>query len=443
MSIRDLLPTEGWLKDFLDHSSKLMMSPPEFRLGVAIATLSATIGRSVSLPDIWGADRTPHVWIALVGPAGHNKSTPLRLSKQLVKMARGDEAILPRQWSPQGFAKALHDMPDGYWEAGELSAFLRSAGRADHMAGAREWLCDVWDGDDDAITKRLSNKGDSLDKAGQLAPTAAVTARPSDFEEASSLADFRSGFFSRFILFTTTDKPDPSAYIGLRRPHGDLDGLTSLARPLADIRRTCIQHPDARFDDDAIALWEAYDRPWHAEADDVAPELSGWAKRRGHQALKLSILHACSRTGRPNVGPEDVAWACGLIADSWASVKAFSLDTIGLDPTARNYIRTTDRARQLVRDNGGSLPVRTLMQRLHLTRKVCNEMLDTWEANGEFVTEKAKRNVTGPAMEVITMKQPVAPVAPVAGQNGRREPVANREPVTATGSESDADGDII
>jgi len=59
MSIRDLLPTEGWLKDFLDHSSKLMMSPPEFRLGVAIATLSATIGRSVSLPA--GAERTLEV----------------------------------------------------------------------------------------------------------------------------------------------------------------------------------------------------------------------------------------------------------------------------------------------------------------------------------------------------------------------------------------------
>lgn len=414
MSIRDLAPTQGWLADWLDYSAATMMSPVEFRLGVGLATLSATIGRTARTPRLWGDERTSHIWICLVGAAGHNKSTPLRLSKRLVKIARGqDDAILPRDWSPAGFAKALHAMPDGYWDAGELARFLRVAGRADHMAGAREWLCDVWDGDEDAIRKRLSDKQDSTETAGILAPTAAFTARPADFEDAASLQDFRSGFFSRFLLFATSEKPDPNAYVGFGALAGQHEtsehaGHTSLARDLNALRGSTIRQPDVRATEDAVAVLDAYDRAWQREADDVAGELSGWAKRRGINALKLAVLHAISMRGIPHVTPESAAWGCQVALASWDAAKALSLDSVGLSHESRDLIRHTERARQLVRDAGGRIPAREIQRALHLSSQRFEPLIRTWLDTGEFEIGKARIGERGPEARVITIPKPVS-----------------------------------
>lgn len=428
MSVRDLAPTEGWLKAWLDYSANTMMSPIEFRLGVGLATLSATIGRTARTPRLWGDERTAHIWICLVGAAGHNKSTPLRLSKRLVKIARGqDDAILPRDWSPAGFAKALHAMPDGYWDAGELARFLRVAGRADHMAGSREWLCDVWDGDEDAIRKRLSDKQDSTDTAGILAPTAAFTARPADFEDAASLQDFRSGFFSRFLLFATNEKPDPGAYVGFGAlngddtPHDDI-GHVSLARQLHELRANTIRHPDVTADHEAVTVLDAYDRAWQREADDVAGELAGWAKRRGIQALKLAILHAISMRGRPAVTAPDAAWGCQMSAASWQAAKALSLDSVGLSHESRDLIRHTEKARQLVRDAGGQIHVREIQRALHLPSHRFDQLLRTWIDNGEFEIGKARLGQRGPEAKVISLPKPT--LKPVTNMS---QPVTENE----------------
>lgn len=399
-SIAELVPVNGWLSEWDAYSGVSMMAPREFRMGLGLAVISAAVGKGVWFPAFERDRWHPHIWICLVGPAGHRKSTPVYAAKQFIKAVRGPEVLLPRYWSREGLGGPLSEAPDGLWEMGELQAFLKLAGR-DYMGGAKEWLCDVWDGDGDAVARALKNKKDSTQAVPDLAMTAIATARPSDFEEAAGWTDFSSGFFSRFILFPTEAEPE---YRGRRMPEGhDRESHAAervhLLKGLAEIAIWHGGDHEVQIDEEADALWELYDKPWQKEAADVPPELSGWATRRGIQALKLAVLHGLSRTHKPIVEPEDVAFGVTVVQATWASVCKIAGDRVGLGLEGARVERVLAVGRQLSKKGHALVPerewLRLCWRSLKGKGREFEDLLTMWEAAGMLERVKGRTSERG------------------------------------------------
>lgn len=373
--LAELWPAKGWLADWREFADATMMAPAEFKLGVGLACVSAALGRGAWF-RLGGWKRWhPHLWVLLMGSAGHKKSTPIATAARLVRSVRGPDTALTRRWTLEGLYRLLQRCPDPFWNAGEIAGFLGSA-RRDYMAGTRTELADLWDGEPWGRT--LSKEAQPVEDP---AVTAVASAREDDFAEQAGLADFSSGFLSRFLLLPASGRP---AYVGPRGAPGYSDELAEalfgdLERGLREIALWHGGDHRVRFDDEAYEVFEAADRPWQEEAEKVPRELSGWAARRGIQTMKLAVLHAMSARAAPEVGAEDMAWGRAVVEASWAAVEAISLERVGLSLRARDRERALEKALSLAADTGAA-PIRLLKDRLwrDFSRRDVAELIETW-----------------------------------------------------------------
>jgi hypothetical protein len=358
-TLADYMPTEGWLGAWCKEMSDVIAAPQEFILAAGLGALSATIGK-----QLWfGLGKRkwyPHLWIMLLAPAGIRKSIAVNQTSKAVRFARGKDAFLPNRWSPESFWDGLEQSTDGYWNVGEISGFLGSS-RKDYMSGARSELCDVWDSQ--SFIRRTRTKTNDIDDP---APTAMATGRIDDFMNAAGLSDFRSGFFSRWLI-VTTKVTGQEFYRGMLESDQMDDNATD-AR-FDDLYRLGIELRNTKprkisFTHDAMVLWEDYDRRWTFE--EHVDELSGFARRRGIQAAKLAILHTIGTTFNPHVtvDPNSVAWGLAVSEACFEQVRAMQMDEIGMSAKAQER----DRIWKKVRDLGAKSPHGVVRERDLYTR---------------------------------------------------------------------------
>jgi uncharacterized protein DUF3987 len=383
--VRALVPKQGWLGDFFEYADAVMMASDEFKLGVALASLSAAVGKGAwfRLGGSYKRWRC-HLWILLVGGAGHRKSTPIELASQLTRETRGEPGVLPRQFTKEAFFDALQEAPDGFWDVGELPAFL-GRGRSDYMAGINAELCDIWDGQ--GLSRRTRKEG--LKRVTGTAVTAIATARPTDFEEHTGLQDFRSGFLSRFLILQATGTP---AYIGIRAAGGVSDHVldahyAALKSDLADVGAYRGGDHQIHWTPDAIECFEMLDQPWNSQ--ETTAELTGWASRRGIQTVKLASLHsfAANRTPSLTLEPEDVAWGAAVTNHHWNAAEAISVETVGLDRDGARRKRIFDGILTRARETDGSLSRRDAYRNTHRLirgKRELEDMIDGWVEAGIF-----------------------------------------------------------
>jgi hypothetical protein len=360
-TLADFLPTEGWLGSWMKEMGDVISAPKEFILAAGLASLSATVGR-----QLWfGLGKRkwyPHLWLMLLAPAGVRKSTAVNASIEAVRWARGTEALLPSRWSPEGFYEALKDCPDGFWDVGEIAGFLRSAGR-DYMAGARQELCDVWDSK--RIYRRLKKKGDSTE-VDFPAPTAIASGRLTDFADAAGLTDFRSGFFSRWLIVTTKVSGEQFYRGMLESDAVDESKADTLFQDLyemhVELRKT---DRKAVFTVEAMMLWEEHDRRWQFE--ETVEEMGGFGLRRGIQAAKLAVLHSLGTNFTPRVivEPADVAWGLAVADACFEGVRAIQMDEIGLSQRAMDRDRVWRKVSDMAgREPGAAVTLRAVQRKL-------------------------------------------------------------------------------
>jgi len=396
LPISKLLPSEGWLADYITYTQPIMMTPPEFLLATGLTAVSAAVGRGLYF-SLGGKQWSPHIWALLLGRAGHNKSTPINFVRELIGQARSNDIILPNSWSPEAFTDALQNAPDGYWDIGELGAFLGSS-RRDHMGGAKEWLCDLWDG---RSTKRKLRK--ETIEIEHPAITAIATARPTDFEEKAGLADFTSGLLSRFLVFPASGTPE---YRGMRSSPPKHEGaayeaLSDGLEELAAWNSRQLPHL-IDFEEDAHDVFEDADQKWILESDDVPPELYGWAKRRGIQSLKLASLHGLSRHRKPTVEAWDMAWGIEVVRACWTGISEQTVDQIGLDRDAIKRQSAFQKATEIAKANAGVVKMRELLRALWRTHRQrdLDELVSLWIEVGFF--ERGRyQGARGPASDAI------------------------------------------
>lgn len=407
-----LVPDGGWLRRWCDLQASTTQAPVEFHLASGLAALSGTLGANVSF-ELGGRPWHATLWQLLMAPAGAHKSTPISAATRAVIAVRGAEVLLPSRWSPEAFYDALKSCQDGFWDIGEISAFLGQA-RSDYMAGVRGELCDAWD--HRTMIRRTRKEGKITIPAPAI--TAVATGRIHDFEQAAGLADFKGGLLSRFLLVQASE---PGEHRGLKHssPAGS-DERDSERKALYDHLeevRTYL-HPitesppvAVKFEAEAEELWDASDQVWSTE--EVSDELSGWASRRGIQALKIATLAALAERAQAEVILSDMQWAIELIETSWAAVAEIATDLIGLDRDAQKRSRLFDAARRLAYKQDGIFTERELhnrVWRLVRDRKETATQIDSWEAAG--LVEKGWRQPTrGPATVAFRVVNGTAPHA--------------------------------
>lgn len=406
INVKDLIPTEGFLGDWIRIQSDRIMAPIEFHLAAGLAALSTIVGKGVTFT--LGGKRYPSLWQLVLAPAGVGKSVALTPLRTTIENVRAGDPIIPSRFSPEAFFLAAGKTPDGCWIINEIGGLLGMLTR-NYASGFELDLCDAWD--HTTLTQKLVKEERKI-----IAPALSViaTGRASDFTEQAGLERFTSGFLSRFLVLTTNEPP---AYRGLKAqvPPDDAEMQKILRSYLIDIKRVCQPGRPlaAKIDDTAVARWEKDDRAWNEQLnrDEIPEHLGGFAKRRGIQALKLAILYAVSKTGVPEVSAEAAAWGCRMAQASYESVVGLiSGSEMGLSATERKRSGLWRAAVAAAAADSGVVKRRDFID-AHWrfgTRREFEDLLGLWAEAGKirWGTLKSERGFPAKAFQVVELGRP-------------------------------------
>jgi len=147
----------------------------------------------------------PNLWIILLGPSTiYRKTTSLSIAAKVLREV--DERIfLPTDFSPQSLVAEFSQRQGhaGLLMRDEVSGFFHTVKRADYMAGAKELLIKLFDGD--SFRRRLRSEEFVVNSPYFVWLGGAVTEK---FLDAVTEEDVFSGLLIRFILVMPESKPD-------------------------------------------------------------------------------------------------------------------------------------------------------------------------------------------------------------------------------------------
>src|SRR3989304_5847477 len=95
-----IIPSSGFLRDFVEYFSEQTDAPQLFHLILAYATLAAVVGNRAYF-TLAGDRLFPNLWVVIIGPSGSSrKSTSLNKSRGCVS-AIDPKAILPADFTTE------------------------------------------------------------------------------------------------------------------------------------------------------------------------------------------------------------------------------------------------------------------------------------------------------------------------------------------------------
>lgn len=329
----------------------------------------------------------PNLWILLLGPSTiFRKSTSLAIAAKVLREV-DDKVFLPTDFSPQSLVAEFsrRNACAGFLMRDEVSGFFHTVKRADFMAGVKELLIKLFDGD--SFRRRLRHEEFAVNSPYFVWLGGAVTEK---FLDAVTEEDVFSGLLIRFILVRpeskTIDRP-----LRYESPQLD-DDREALVRELKAFREL-LQEPWFLFLGDYLVSGDApkffvMGRETLARFNHFVeglekaglkdPVVEKLNSRIGPLALKLMILfslnHPDSLDLRLNTIQIDHRVALKSI--HWADVFRQHLSTtlIGIGRTRKE--RLYEKALDLVRRTPGISRSR-IMRRLRLNAQSMNDLEQT------------------------------------------------------------------
>lgn len=306
----DLIPTEGWLADYVSYARRHAMAPDQFHLACGLAALSAIAGVAMYLP-IGPRRYYGTFWGILCGPAGRaRKTSAIGLAMDLV-----DEVIpdlqLPRDFSREALLEAVSQNPTGVLELDEFGGFMAKASR-DYMSGVKQDLSGMWEA---RSGTRKTMKHEYKIHRPRL--TIIGGCPLDDMLNFMRYGDLKQGFVSRLLFFMM----DPEEDVRYVAPHGlDREARSRLIEPLHTFAK--LRQEEDQFEIELTARvraqFEEKDEQAGKRADVAAPEMSAWESRRGVWIAKLGMLFSLSLTGTPVMDPEELEradWLMEIMAE--------------------------------------------------------------------------------------------------------------------------------
>lgn len=304
------LPDGHYISRYVRYAQARTDAPPEYHEALAVAQLSAAVGRGPRIPLASKPDGMRcNVQALLLGDSSiSRKSTSEELTIDLLRVV-DDGMFLANDSSPQGFVQEM-SMRDGgtsLWYRDEFRAFLAQLLKSGWMAGGKELLMKMFDGS--AYHRRLRAKM----KKGQpvadeeyvrephlVVIAAGVTARIIDVLTVDDVLD---GFMPRFLVANPQTLPT-------RRPAGTITPEIEAERRglIATLNNIYSGYGErgalsVQFDDGVLDRWNEYAAKIEkaAAASPNADIFGPIAVRIADYALKVGALFQAA-DGVPSEG---------------------------------------------------------------------------------------------------------------------------------------------
>jgi hypothetical protein len=286
-ALRILVPSSGFIHDYVHYAYRRTDAPVVFHVGFAIAMLAA-----IAPPRfcVWadGSYKYPNLYLLIVGDsATARKSTALGLADDVL----GEVAPERKGHSPGSYEGLLRSMEEGKPSQiimeSEFSRFLRQAQGQGHLNALKLGFLDLYDCK--PISKITAHR-DVAVTAPRLSLVGAIA--PTLLEQYLERADLTGGFWSRFLIlegvrdrfapWTTPDEQQRSV------------AVRSLARRKKYMPGSCAVHtPEVKAGIDAWATNLDQTIRDHELLEDEQRSLFGRASGLLH---RMALLYAMDRT---------------------------------------------------------------------------------------------------------------------------------------------------
>ena len=293
------LPDDHYVRRYIQYAQGRTDAPPQYHEGLAVAQLSAVVGRGLRIPLAAKPDGMRcNVLLLMLGDSTlFRKTTCEDLATDLLRVI-DDAMFLANDSSPQGFIQEL-SMRDGgtsLWHRDEFRSFLAQLQKAGWMAGGKELLMKMFDGS--SYHRRLRTKTvkgqaiadeEYVRKPYLVVIAAGVTSRIVDVLTIDDVVD---GFIPRFLIVAPKQVPP-------RRPASTITSEIEAERrgliaTLKNIYQGFKERGDCsvQFDDGVLDHWNSYAARIEAEASaSPNPDTFGpIAGRMSDYALKIATL---------------------------------------------------------------------------------------------------------------------------------------------------------
>lgn len=185
---------DGFFEHYVDYARQLTDAPLIYHQVCALTIMSTIAGPSAVEPLL---SLRPNLWSILLGPSTvFRKTTSLSIAAKLLREL-DEDVFLPADFSPQSLVTEFSQRQgrSSLLVRDEVSGFFSTLKRADYMAGTKELLIKLYDGD--TFHRRLQREEFRVNSPYFVWLSGAVTEK---FFDSVTDADVFSGLLIRFIL---------------------------------------------------------------------------------------------------------------------------------------------------------------------------------------------------------------------------------------------------
>ena len=212
-SIASLLPSRGFIRDYIELNYRLTEAPAETHLAGALVSASALVGKGITLP--WADDLLYlNIWVALVGPSTvSRKTTALRKSESIVRAGESNRLIqddvhsliLPDDSSAAALIDLLAQNPERVWYLSELGLLFAQC-EAKFNVGLKQQLANLYDVPLElASARRGTNKHSDVTRVQRPYLTILGATTTAWLTDHLTESDLLGGLYGRFLFVPIPD----------------------------------------------------------------------------------------------------------------------------------------------------------------------------------------------------------------------------------------------
>jgi len=194
-TVRAILPSSGFIHEYVEWASTRTDAPTVYHLGVALSLVSVCC--SPGLGVIWpGGELSPNLYTMLVGDSVINrKSTTMKMGLKLLRKVCPDRVGLS-PGSHEGLLRSLERQSQQIIPEPEFSRFLSQAHGRNYLNAVKQSYTDAYDGEP---LSRITAYRETEIEDHNLSILAACA--PGYLERYLEPQDLTAGFFARWMLF--------------------------------------------------------------------------------------------------------------------------------------------------------------------------------------------------------------------------------------------------
>jgi hypothetical protein len=380
------IPEVGFIAEYLAVQSAATMAPREFHLASALWIVGALLGPRFRI-ELGGHQFPATLWTVLMARSGNLKSSALKRATRLLNEATDGRLELDDPVSKEAFVDALRDQPAGFWVWSEFGEFMTQAKR-EYLAGAKQALCKVFDGDD----LRTRSRGEGRMIVQNCSPSIIGATVLDSIPEWVRDVDLTHGFLSRVLFVPSISETAYST--GLRLNEAETKGRTRLLNWLRQAdAKTPPGWSHVPISAELEEVFGAYDSAMRAM--EVDENLIGLRNRLGIYSLKLAMIYALAER-RETPTAEDFRRAVAFVEFCRTRMWPIIEDAGGNSYKAIQMRRLLGIVQRLAANDGGAVPHSKALKAYKADSRSFLEFMSTLEERGDVkVIEREDATVQG------------------------------------------------